>query len=82
MKLSWSGTIDGTFRGYKPGQVYILSDGSTWRQQGGPAEYVYRESPGARLLRDDTGRTFLDVEGTSSVVPVVRPAGTSGAEVY
>lgn len=82
MKLSWSGSIDGTFHGYKPGRIYTLSDGSTWKQEGGLAEYVYREGPGARLYKDDTGRTFLDVEGTSSVVPVVRSAGIVGSTDY
>jgi hypothetical protein len=76
--------IVGTFEGYRGGRVYRLADGSGWRQECNTVEHVYREDPKARLLRDDTGRTFLDVEGTSGVVWVVRsgPKPTPGAGAF
>jgi hypothetical protein len=74
LKLIGSSRIAGVFEGYRGGRVYRLADGSGWRQECNTVEHVYREDPRARLLRDDTGRTFLDVEGTSGVV-WVSPVG-------
>ena len=79
MDTEWEGRIAGVFEGYASGRVYELSDGSRWRQADRRAEYVYREQPGAKLLRDQgIGKTFLDVEGTSGVVEVVPDSGMRG----
>jgi hypothetical protein len=59
--------IAGPFQGYKPGRVYTLADGTSWRQQCQTSEYVLRHRPWARVLTDCTGRHFLDVEGTSGL---------------
>jgi hypothetical protein len=64
--------IDGIFEGYGGSRVYWLTEGSRWRQADNTAEYVYRESPKARLLDDGRGHTYLDVEGTSGIVWVER----------
>jgi hypothetical protein len=46
---------------------------------GATGEYVYRESPTAKLLRNrSTGMRYLDVEGTSGVVHVVPDCGMRG----
>ena len=83
MNLIGESRIDGVFEGYQGGRVYRLADGSSWRQEDNTAEHVYRENPRARLFKDGTGRTFLDVEGTSGVVWVERadsgPIPKSGA---
>ena len=82
MKTIWEGWIAGVFEGYRGGRVYELSDGSCWRQEDRTDEYVYRERPRARLLRDPgIGQTYLDVEGTSSVVHVVPDTGMRGLSV-
>jgi hypothetical protein len=82
MVTTWEGRIAGIFEGYRGGRVHELSDGSHWRQEDRTDEYVYRESPKARLLRDPgTGLTYLDVEGTSSVVRVVPDSGMRGLSV-
>jgi hypothetical protein len=79
MEMIWEGQITGVFEGYRGGRVHVLSDGSRWRQEDRTDEYVYRERPKARLLRDrGTGMTYLDVEGTSGVVLVVPDRGMSG----
>jgi len=79
METMWEGRIAGVFDGYRGGCAYELSDGSRWRQEDRTDEYVYRERPAARLLRDrGTGMTYLDVEGTSGVVLVVPDRGMSG----
>jgi hypothetical protein len=83
MTTKRKGQIAGSFHGYECGREFELSDGSRWRQESRTSEYVYREWPGARLLDDGTGHTYLDVEGTSGVVRVVpaeaRPAPHAGA---
>ena len=64
------------------GRVHKLCDGSRWPEKDRTDEYVYRERARARLLRDQgTGLTYLDVEGTSSVVHVVPDSGMSGLSV-
>src|SRR3954471_3134164 len=69
MQTFWEGHLAGEFHGYKGGRVYKLSDGSLWRQECRTDEPAFRERPGARLLLDGgIGRTYLDVEGTSTVV--------------
>jgi hypothetical protein len=79
MESIWEGRISGDFHGYVGGIVHELSDGSRWRQESLTCEYVYRERPKARLLRDKSiGKTFLDVEGTSAVVEVVPVTGLRG----
>ena len=72
MKAIWFGRLVGTFLGYRGGLTYELSDGSKWTQDDPTHEPVYRENPTARLLTDSTGRTYLDVEGTSASVVVIR----------
>lgn len=63
----------GTFYGYKCGRVYLLSDGSKWFQDDLTDEPVYREEPTARLLsRHEVDTIYLDVEGTSAMVRVLR----------
>jgi hypothetical protein len=82
VETTWEGHIAGVFVGYASGRVHELSDGSRWRQEDRTREYVYRERPKARLLRDQgIGKTYLDVEGTSSVVEVVPDRGMSGLSV-
>jgi hypothetical protein len=82
METTWEGRIAGVFEGYQGGRVHELSDGSRWRQEDRTDEYVYRERPKARLLRDKgTGVTYLDVEGTSGVVLVVPDSGMRGLSV-
>jgi hypothetical protein len=82
VETTWEGHIAGVFEGYASGRVHELSDGSRWRQEDRTREYVYRERPKARLLRDrGIGKTHLDVEGTSSVVEVVPDAGMRGIGV-
>jgi hypothetical protein len=79
METKWEGYIVGTFKGYAPGRVHELSDGSRWRQTDRTKEYVYRERAKARLLRDrGCGTTYLDVEGTSATAPVIPDDGTRG----
>jgi hypothetical protein len=73
MKTMWSGWVVGTFHGYKSERVYVLSDGSTWKQQDFTDEPAYCDDPAARLLCNrKTGTIFLDVEGTTSMVRVYR----------
>ena len=66
--------IVGTFLGYAPRAIHRLDDGSEWEQVGGVTEYVCRERPGCRILRDQ-GRLWIDVEGTSWVAEVRRYLG-------
>ena len=74
----WEGHLTGTFEGYAYDRLYVLSDGSKWRQACETREYVYRERPAARLVRDrSTGRVYLDVAGTSASVLVERDRGIS-----
>jgi hypothetical protein len=72
MTTTWSGHLVGTFLGYSRGLTYELSDGSKWVQDDPTHEPVYRENPMAHLLSNGMGHTYLDVEGTSAVVLVVR----------
>jgi hypothetical protein len=83
MQLIRESRIDGVFEGYVGGRVYLLADGSRWRQADNKAEYVYREGPKARLFRHESA-TYLDVEGTSGVVLVVPDSGrwAGGAGAY
>jgi hypothetical protein len=76
METRFEGHIDGVFEGYEGGRVHVLSDGSRWRQDDTVKEYVYRERPRAKLLWEQSlGQWFLDVEGTSHTVSVVRDSG-------
>jgi hypothetical protein len=76
MTTVWIGSVIGQFHGYKPGRTFILSDGSQWFQGDLTDEPEYREDPTAKLLTDPgTGRTYLDVEGTTAIVRVFRAAG-------
>jgi hypothetical protein len=84
MTTIWYGRLMGAFYGYKPGRSYELSDGSRWLQDDLTDEPEYREQPTAKLLSDPgTGLVYLDVGGTSAIVPVFqsgsRPRRTSGA---
>ena len=84
MDIIWSGHLVGTFHGYKPGRIYMLSDGSKWTQEDLTDEPVYRDDPTARLLSNRSiGAIYLDVEGTSAIVRVYRtgsrPKPTAGA---
>ena len=63
-----------TFLGYTPGVVHHLDDGSEWEQVGRVDEYIYRERPGCRVVREHE-RLWLDVEGTSGVAEVRRYTG-------
>ena len=79
METTWEGRLPGMFEGYAPGRVFELGDGSRWRQEDRTSEYVYRERPKAKLLYDRSiNVTYLDVEGTSSVVAVVPDRGMRG----
>jgi hypothetical protein len=81
MKTVWRGRVQGKFIGSLGGSVYVLSDGSWWRQQDYTSEFITsKKNPKARLLADDDGRTFLDVAGMSLSVWVV-PAGR-GLRLY
>lgn len=83
MQLEQEGRIAGEFHGYRYGRVHEFCDGSRWRQEGRKEEYVYRERPAARILLDrGTGRTYLDVEGTSGVVEVVRDGPLPGGGMW
>lgn len=74
----WEGHLTGVFEGYAYDRLFALSDGSNWRQACTTREYVYREQPAARLVREaSTGRIYLDVEGTSAIVLVERDRGVS-----
>ncbi|MDG3002247.1 hypothetical protein [Paludisphaera mucosa] len=76
METIWEGRLVGAFHGYKGGRVFELSDGSKWEQQDGTDEPVYRHSPTARLARFPASpAVYLDVEGTSAMVRVVKPGG-------
>lgn len=82
MEITCEGWVAGHIEGYRGGRVYELSDGSCWRQEDRTSEYIYRERPKARLLRDPgIGLTYLDVEGTSGVVHVVPDSGMCGLSV-
>jgi hypothetical protein len=73
MDRIWNGHLVGTFYGYKGGSVYRLSDGSKWRQEDRTDEPVYREYPAVRLIYEHSiDATYLDVEGTSAMVRVVK----------
>src|SRR4051812_16548137 len=61
--------IQGTFLGYAPGVVHRMDDGTKWEQVGNVNEFVYRERPSCRVLRD-AERHYIDVEGTSGVAEV------------
>jgi hypothetical protein len=75
MDTMWSGWLVGTFHGYKSGRVYMLSDGSKWKQEDFTDEPAYCDDPAARLhCNRKTGTIFLDVEGTTAMVRV-RPSG-------
>jgi hypothetical protein len=74
MNVIISSRIVGTFLGYAPGVVHRLDDGSEWEQVGDAKEYVYRERPGCRIIRDSE-RHWIDVEGTSGVAEVRRYDG-------
>jgi hypothetical protein len=79
METTWEGWIAGVFEGYRGGRVHELSDGSRWRREDRTSEFLYRERPRARLLRDPgIGLTYLDVEGTSDIVHVVPDSGMRG----
>ena len=72
----WEGHLTGTFEGYAYDRLFALSDGTRWRHASTTREYVYREHPAARLVREpSTGRVYLDVEGTSASVLVERARG-------
>lgn len=73
MDKIWNGYLVGTFYGYKSGRVYRLSDGTKWQQDDLTDEPVYREDPPVRLIfRHDVNLTYLDVEGTSAIVRVLK----------
>jgi hypothetical protein len=79
METEWEGHIAGIFEGSAGGRVLELSDGRRWSQDSNTSEYVYRETPKARLIwNQSTGTRYLDVEGTSSVVIVVPERGMGG----
>lgn len=79
METKWEGRILGEFHGYASGRVFELSDGGRWKQESPTDEPVYRQQPKAKLLRDKgTGRMFLDVDGTSSIVQVNPAKGAGG----
>jgi hypothetical protein len=81
MRTIWRGRVRGRFDGTHVGSVYVLSDGSWWRQEDYTDEGVDRKrNPKARLRRGDDGRIFLDVEGTALMVWVV-PVG-DGLRIY
>jgi hypothetical protein len=61
----------GTLLGYASGRVYRLAEGSVRRQEDLRDESCYREEPTCRLMKDSTGRVYLDVQGTSGVVVVI-----------
>ena len=72
----WEGHLTGTFEGYAFDRLFTLTDGTKWRQTCETREYVYRERPVARLVREpSTGRVYLDVAGTSASVLVERDRG-------
>ena len=72
----WEGHLSGLFEGYAYDRLFALSDGTKWRQACTTREYVYRERPAARLVREpSTGRVYLDVTGTSASVLVERNRG-------
>ena len=78
MNVVVSSRIQGTFLGYAPGVVHRLDDGSEWEQVGSDQEYVYRERPGCRVVRDGE-RYYIDVEGTSGIAEVRRYTGNRWA---
>ncbi len=73
MRVVRESQIDGTFDGYRRGNVYRLIDGSSWVQTGPEVEFLRKEGPLAWLLANESGGFFLDVAGTSGVARV-RPA--------
>ena len=74
----WEGHLTGTFEGYAFDRLFALSDGSKWRQIGETREYVYREQPAARLIKErSTGQVYLDVAGTSASVLVQQDRAVS-----
>ncbi len=78
METIWEGHLTGTFQGYAYDRLFALSDGSKWRQACKTSEYVYREQPAARLVREpSTGQVYLDVTGTSARALVERDRGVS-----
>jgi hypothetical protein len=75
MKTIWRGRVRGEFHGSLIHRVYVLSDGSWWRQEDSTSEIVRRRTdPKAKLLAGDDGRIFLDVECAALSVWVV-PVG-------
>lgn len=79
MEPTWEGHIAGEFHGYEGGRVYELTDGSRWRQDDRTKEYVFRERAKAKLIWNQSiGTMYLDVEGTSAIVRVVKSTGMDG----
>jgi hypothetical protein len=70
-RLLYESRIAGDFIGYVRGAVHELTNGDRWLQDDPRCEYVYRECPRVRVLRDAAGY-LLDVDGTDGVVRVVR----------
>ena len=46
------GHLTGVFKGYAFDRLFALPDGSHWRPACETREYVYRERPAARLVRE------------------------------
>lgn len=60
--------IEGTFEGYDEGHVYVLDDGSRWRQTGFQYSYQYLYRP--RVKVKEGNRCLLWVEGMAQSVEV------------
>ena len=63
--------ILGVFRGFSPGCLYKLSDGSFWRQTGNSTSVDHVLDPGAEILALDDGQ-FLRIEGIDTLAEVTR----------
>ena len=78
MLTVWEGRIVGTFEGYENGRVFELSDGSRWKQEDrNPRIHLSGRTKSQTAPRSRESWTYLDVEGTSAVVMVVRDRGMS-----
>jgi hypothetical protein len=64
--------IEDEFEGFDDGQVFLLSDGSTWIQDEYQYVYHYAYRPKVALTRSKDGRVYLSVQGMRNSV-AVRP---------
>lgn len=70
------GRIVGNFNGYKPGNLYTLTNNTSWIQMENHTEYAYSYNPDAVIIRYN-GNMLISVQGAHKAVHVIPVLMTS-----